>query len=106
MLDIKFIRENGDLIKEAARKKKINVDVERLVAVDEKRRTLISEVDELRRLHKEFNGATDEAKTSKEKLSDKEFELRKIEEEFDDEVGPTGDIDIGEIAANYLSLEL
>ena len=29
-----------------------------------------------------------------------------IEEEFDDEVGPTGDIDIGEIAANYLSLEL
>lgn len=28
------------------------------------------------------------------------------EEEFDDEVGPTGDIDIGEIAANYLSLEL
>jgi seryl-tRNA synthetase len=38
MLDIKFIRENKDLIKEAARKKRIDFDVEALIVVDDKRR--------------------------------------------------------------------
>ena len=41
MLEIKFIRENPDLIKEGARKKKINVDIDRLLEVDEKRRKLL-----------------------------------------------------------------
>src|ERR1700722_20358477 len=38
MLDIKFIRENKDLIKEAARKKRIEFDVEALISVDDRRR--------------------------------------------------------------------
>lgn len=42
MLDIKFIRENADLVKEAARKKKITIDIDRLLVVDEERRTLMS----------------------------------------------------------------
>ncbi len=45
MLDIKFIRENADLVKEAARKKKITVDIDRLLAVDEERRALMSAVE-------------------------------------------------------------
>ena len=52
MLDIKFIRENKDLIKDAAKKKKIKVDINRLVALDEKRRALIFEDDALRASHK------------------------------------------------------
>ena len=84
MLDIKFIRENKDLIKEAARKKRIQFDVERLLAVDEKRRMLIREVDELRQKHKEFTGASEEAKLSKDQLSHKEFELKTVEDEFDE----------------------
>jgi seryl-tRNA synthetase len=48
MLDIRFIRENTDLVKEAARKKRVEVDVDRLLVVDEKRRTLGKEFDDKR----------------------------------------------------------
>jgi seryl-tRNA synthetase len=101
MLDIKFIRENADLIKEAARKKHIKIDVERLLAIDEKRRTMIAEIDEMRREHKVGSGqlarhtppesGQDERdkllshlKEGKDKLSHKEFELRAVEGEFDE----------------------
>ena len=46
MLDIHFIRENADLIKAGALKKHITVDVDRLLAVDEERKTLRQEIDE------------------------------------------------------------
>ena len=36
MLDIKFIRENKELIQEGARKKHINIDVEKLIETDDK----------------------------------------------------------------------
>lgn len=48
MLDMKFIRENPDVVKDAGRRKKIDVDVDRLIAIDEKRRALISETDRLK----------------------------------------------------------
>ncbi len=46
MLDIKFIRENKDLIKEAARKKHMDFDVEPLIAIDEKRREMLGSIEE------------------------------------------------------------
>lgn len=48
MLDIKFIRENVSLVKQAAFKKKINVDVDRLVVLDDERLELLRVVEELR----------------------------------------------------------
>jgi seryl-tRNA synthetase len=45
MLDIKFIRENKELIKEAARKKKIQFDVEALIKVDARRRDILSSIE-------------------------------------------------------------
>ncbi len=48
MLDIKFIRENKDLIKEAARKKHSSFDVEALLVADEKRLSLLSRIEFLR----------------------------------------------------------
>lgn len=45
MLDIHFIRENADLIKEGARKKHIVVDVDRLIAVDDERKRIRQELD-------------------------------------------------------------
>ena len=45
MLDIKFIRENADLIKDGARKKHIEFNVERLVEVDVLRREIITSVE-------------------------------------------------------------
>lgn len=48
MLDIKFIRENKDLIKEGAKKKHIEVDVDGLLILDEKRLEILSRVEFLR----------------------------------------------------------
>ncbi len=48
MLDIKFIRENAELIQEAAKKKHVNFDVQTLVAVDDKRKALSQALDEKR----------------------------------------------------------
>lgn len=48
MLDIKFIRDNKDLIKEAGKKKHSSFDVEELLSIDEKRLALLSRVEFLR----------------------------------------------------------
>jgi len=48
MLDIRFIRENPDLIKEGARKKRIKIDIDRLLEIDEERRKLLQESETLK----------------------------------------------------------
>ncbi|MEX0913230.1 MAG: serine--tRNA ligase [Candidatus Paceibacterota bacterium] len=45
MLDIKFIRENLDIVKMAAIKKKIKVDLDRLMAVDDTRRDIMTRIE-------------------------------------------------------------
>ena len=48
MLDIKFIRENKDLVQEAARKKHLSFDVEWLLTLDKARLELLTAVEQLR----------------------------------------------------------
>lgn len=48
MLDIKFIRENKDIIKMGARKKHLNFDVDQLLEIDDKRKALLQVVEEKR----------------------------------------------------------
>jgi|TARA_Y100000310_G_scaffold345555_1_gene466452 seryl-tRNA synthetase len=48
MLDIQFIRDNKDLVKEGARKKHIQVDIDALVELDDKRRAFLALVEEKR----------------------------------------------------------
>ncbi len=48
MLDIKFIRENKDLIQAGAKKKHLDFDVDRLLAVDDKRKGALLTVERLR----------------------------------------------------------
>src|SRR4051812_11782599 len=48
MLDIKFIRENTELIASAAKKKRIDFDVQKLVEADEKRKVLLAKIEEKR----------------------------------------------------------
>ena len=45
MLDIKFIRENVDIVKMAATKKKITIDIDRLVAVDDSRKEIMQRME-------------------------------------------------------------
>lgn len=46
MLDIKFIRENLDIVKLAAQKKRIEIDLDRLIAVDDTRREIMTRMEE------------------------------------------------------------
>ena len=48
MLDIKYIRENSDKVKEAARNKLIDVDIDRLLEVDAMLRKLNQEADKIK----------------------------------------------------------
>ena len=48
MLDLKFIRENRDLVRDSARTKGITIDLDTICAVDDKRKALIQEGDVLK----------------------------------------------------------
>ena len=48
MLDIKFIRENKDLVKDGARKKRVDFNVDDLIALDDERKEVLVEVEEMR----------------------------------------------------------
>jgi len=54
MLDIRVIREDPELIRETARRKKCPCDVDRLLAVDARRREIQQESDKLRQTQKEL----------------------------------------------------
>lgn len=48
MLDIKFIKDNPEVIKEAVRKKRLEVDIDRLLALEAERLATLSQVEALR----------------------------------------------------------
>lgn len=91
MLDIKFIRENKDIVAHGAKKKHIDVDIDRLVALDDKRLEMLSIVEGLRFEQKKMNltmgSEKDEAvrnqiieemRLVKEDLKEKEEALREV----------------------------
>ncbi|MDE1925507.1 MAG: serine--tRNA ligase [Patescibacteria group bacterium] len=94
MLDIKFIRENLDLVKAGAIKKHITVDLDKLIAVDDKRRTLMAETESMRAMQNEASArmpmlsaeekakAIDNMKPLKEVFQTKEKELEEINKEW------------------------
>lgn len=95
MLDIKFIREHPDLIREAARKKHTDFKVDDLLRVDERRRALLKEVEEKRAVLNVKSGkvarmtdagekenAIGENRGLKENLRVHEEELKALEERF------------------------
>jgi seryl-tRNA synthetase len=91
MLDIKFIRENKEIVKEGAKKKHIEVDIDKLLEVEEKRLSLLSQVESLRGEQNKVSvsmGGTltdverkqliEEMRLVKDDLKQKEDELREI----------------------------
>lgn len=84
MLDIKFIRENPKLVAEKSKQKGYEVDVEKLLKVDEDRRKLIEEVDKLRSDRKQAaeNRNQDQGQALKVKLKDLENKLEKLQEQY------------------------
>lgn len=79
MLDIKFIRENVDLLKEVARHKNLDVDFKQLIKLDDQRRKLMTKIDELRGQKNEFSKKI--PKLTPIEKSDALVELKKIDTE-------------------------
>ncbi len=57
MLDIKFIRENKEEIQEAVKNKNIDLDIEKLLELDGKRRELLQKIEALRAQRNELAGS-------------------------------------------------
>lgn len=94
MLDIKFIRENQELIREGAKKKRLSFDLDRLIEVDEMRRKLLGTVEEKRAEQKVANNAIvnasseeresilEKMKTLKVSLDSEEEKLKEVMQEW------------------------
>ncbi len=67
MLDIKFIRENLDIVKLAATKKRITIDLDRLIALDDERKRIQSEAESLRAIQNEMSGKIAQATVPEER---------------------------------------
>ena len=94
MLDIKYIKDNLEKIKEAAKNKNIQVDLDQLLDLDQKKRTLQGEKDELYKKRKELaqknqggqptEEQIQEGKELKKKIQELEEEFRRIEQKWEE----------------------
>lgn len=96
MLDIKYIRENSDLVKEAAKNKLIEVDIDRLLEVDKELRELNQEADKLKEERNNISStipslkddekkeAIEHVKELKEKINTFDDKIAPLKKEFDD----------------------
>ena len=95
MLDIKFIRENKDIVQAGAKKKLIDIDIEKLLALDDTRLKVLKEVEDLRsevnRVSNDISRDQDSAskiqlieemRAVKEDIKIKEEKLKSITEEW------------------------
>lgn len=89
MLDANFIRENSEVVKKACKNKNINIDVDRVLALDKGKRELMTEMEALKaEQNKISRGGTDnkaifaQAKEIKEKIKAMAPELEKIDLEL------------------------
>ena len=91
MLDINFIRENPQVVKETCKKKSVDVNVDLILDLDKKKREMMTEMEALKaEQNKISRGGKDnlvliaQAKEIKERFRSMEPELEKIEAEFND----------------------
>jgi len=86
VLDINFIRQNPKLVEEGIKAKGMEVDVGKLLEVDDRRRKLLAEVENLRAQRNKVarNKDIGKGKKLKEGIKKVEDELEKINEDFAD----------------------
>ena len=95
MLDIKFIRENKDIVAEGAKKKHVEIDIDKLISIDDERLKILKEVEDLRsevnRVSNDIARDQDpalkiqlieEMRGVKEEIKQKEEKLKSITEEW------------------------
>jgi seryl-tRNA synthetase len=84
MLDIKFIKENKDLVAQAAKNKHREIDVDEIIRVSEERKRQRTEIDSINQQRKEAANARDHARGSQLKvdLEDLERSYAEVDKQF------------------------
>lgn len=92
MLDIQFIRDNPDLVKEKSRQKQAKVDIDQLLELDGERRTRLIQIEALRARRNEHaeklkqgkpgEAAVSEGRQIKEELAKLEHDLELIDRKY------------------------
>lgn len=92
MLDIRFIRENAELVEKKAGQKGYKVDIKHLLKLDDERRKLLGEIEAVRAQRNELSGQKDQKPSEadqakgqglKKKLKELELELGPVDKEFE-----------------------
>lgn len=89
MLDLKFIRENIDAVRENIKNKNESTQVDNILLLDEKRRKIIQEVESLKNLRNIVTREIAELKKSKQNADDKIASMKEVSDKIkslDDEL--------------------
>ncbi len=78
MLDLKYIRENPDLVRKAIENKNESADIDKILELDKKRRTVIAEVEELKALKNKVSEQIAGKKKNKEDASDDIARMKEV----------------------------
>ncbi len=70
MLDVKFIRENLELVEKSTKEKGYKINIAELLELDDKRKASLTEVEELRKLRNETASKMKGGKPSPELIAD------------------------------------
>lgn len=104
MLDIRFIRENSESVKENASNKGYEIDLEGILRLDSDRRNMIVEIEQLREQRNEISKSKEhsekriaEAKGIREKLGGLENELAKVEKNLNAEIRKVPNLALKEV---------
>jgi len=122
MLDIKFIRENKNIVKKAVKNKNLELDIDELLDINDKRIALLQEIENLRKRRNEIAVAIKnikdkpdqnlikEGRELKEKLSKIEKKFKEIEKQYQTLMYlvpqiPSPDAPIGESAEQNVEIK-
>ena len=88
MLDIKFVRENIDLVREAIANRRDSTPLDEILRIDTERRKKVSELEELRRARKESarkkQAAADEGRDLRTRIRGLEEEVRGLDSQLNE----------------------
>jgi len=82
MLDLRFVRENIERVKEAVKNKNENVDIDRLLSLDSKHRNLQKELDSLRHIRNKVSKEIALSKRNGENEPEKIEKMRKVSQDI------------------------
>lgn len=84
MLDIQLIRKNSDLVREKLAKKGCNVDFSEFIELDQKRRSLIQQTEELKALRNKVSAEIPMLKKEGKDISTRLADMKKVAEQIKD----------------------